>query len=964
VRSRPVPCEISPHRPFGVRRRPRSLRDRRRQVRRFSAALFSVSLAAWSGHILPADDAAQRWLQALRSRDLGIQLEAAYALEGVGPEATASLVRELGNPDPVIRRYVASALGEIEVEPTQAVPALAAALGDPDGEVREHASVALAKIGPPAVPALIAVVRHGMGAPSLAEKALIVERFNDCFPYNIYLPSLEAALSLSSIGEAAASPLVETLRAEPRRRTGTGVPLFRNNLPEADADTYVYSLLALRRMGRAALSQLGRALADPDPGLRLRAAIAVAWIRADLRESGWPMAAEVERLTGPAAAALAGAARDPGNFERLEALDALGRIGPSGGSVLVELLKNEEVRRGALLAIKNLGPEAGSAVPALIALAGSDSGTWPVFDALAATHSEEAFRFLVGRLGNEDPVDIQRLHRIGGAAAVPCLASALADPRRAAGAADTLGRIGPAASAAVPALVAALKARVSLPAISALGSIGPDAEAAVPALITALAKPALRREAVITLGKIGPHAAAAIPALVAALQDGSPEIRVEAAVALKRMGPAAAGAVTVLIAALGDRDREVRDAAAAALGVIGPRAQAAGPALVEMAARDASVAASEALANIGAGADIAIQQLERLIRSEDRTIHTRAALALARISPANPAAIAALIGELGFDPTAEIRPALERVGTPAVSALVEAARKDPNRRVDVLRILVEMRGAASSAEPALRVFVHDPDLEVRVAAADALLAIGTDPAQGGALRSAINDYAIDRLQADGLPKIADMWSSGKIICMESFFVTDLPKFWPPPRFSAHEVLPRPFLGAEADHLSAVHERLASALGAAGFEDNGLFEVPGGFALVTRVERIREDGTSSPSSRWTAGRATPLNLIDYLSVLFLERPGQFRVIAFLVTDLDPHDWQGSGELSEKAARRLELTGGRVLPGNLGALPWKGRSCHVLIYHFERKHGGTTVLYPSSLSTFEHLRKAGLWERLAR
>ncbi|MEE8608830.1 MAG: HEAT repeat domain-containing protein, partial [Nitrospiraceae bacterium] len=55
-----------------------------------------------------------------------------------------------------------------------------------------------------------------------------------------------------------------------------------------------------------------------------------------------------------------------------------------------------------------------------------------------------------------------------------------------------------------------------------LGRFGPLAEDAVPALIEALAdeEEAMRKEAVLTLEKIGPGARAAIPALTA-LQDHS-----------------------------------------------------------------------------------------------------------------------------------------------------------------------------------------------------------------------------------------------------------------------------------------------------------------------------------------------------------------------------------------------------------------------------------------------------------
>jgi len=191
----------------------------------------------------------------------------------------------------------------------------------------------------------------------------------------------------------------------------------------------------------------------------------------------------------------------------------------------------------------------------------------------------------------------------------------------------------------------------------------------------------------------------------------------------------------------------------------------------------------------------------------------------------------------------------------------------------------------------------------------------------------------------------------------------LPRYpWPPPRFSAHNILPRSFLGSEHATLAAIYHRLAAALEASGFEENGVFEVPGGFALATQLERIRADGSSDSRERWTDSKAFPLDLADYLGRLFLRRPGQFRLIAFLVTT--ENNLANSHTLpSEGWARSLSLAGARMLTPQIGSLDFSGRSCHVLIYHFQRRHGGAVVLDPSPLSTREHLRRAGIWAKLA-
>jgi HEAT repeat protein len=107
---------------------------------------------------------------------------------------------------------------------------------------------------------------------------------------------------------------------------------------------------------------------------------------------------------------------------------------------------------------------------------------------------------------------------------------------------DSLVKIG---GAAVPALTDVLQNDVfyvRFSAAKALGRIGPPAASAVPALIEALKAPTiLRRDAARALEGIGPSAEASVPALMEALKDGDPDVpdlaRV-AASALSKISPA------------------------------------------------------------------------------------------------------------------------------------------------------------------------------------------------------------------------------------------------------------------------------------------------------------------------------------------------------------------------------------------------------------------------------------------
>jgi HEAT repeat protein len=131
-----------------------------------------------------------------------------------------------------------------------------------------------------------------------------------------------------------------------------------------------------------------------------------------------------------------------------------------------------------------------------------------------------------------------------------------------------------------PALVEALrKADEAMinQAVDALASLGAKA---VPRVLRGLKNEALRKLAAQIIGRIGPEAKDAVPALVEALvSSDDDEYRREIQFALGAIGPEAAGATPALIKALADDNEELRHSACYVLGKIGPAAKQAAPAL-------------------------------------------------------------------------------------------------------------------------------------------------------------------------------------------------------------------------------------------------------------------------------------------------------------------------------------------------------------------------------------------------
>jgi HEAT repeat protein len=100
-----------------------------------------------------------------------------------------------------------------------------------------------------------------------------------------------------------------------------------------------------------------------------------------------------------------------------------------------------------------------------------------------------------------------------------------------------------------------------------------DRSGEVPGLLVSLKsdQAAVRAGAARTLGEIGPQAKDAVGDLTAALRDSDRDVRQNAATSLGNIGSAAQPAAAELSAALRDSQWQVRRAAAYALGRLGTR---------------------------------------------------------------------------------------------------------------------------------------------------------------------------------------------------------------------------------------------------------------------------------------------------------------------------------------------------------------------------------------------------------
>lgn len=197
---------------------------------------------------------------------------------------------------------------------------------------------------------------------------------------------------------------------------------------------------------------------------------------------------------------------------------------------------------------------------------------------------------------------------------------------------------------------------------------------------------------------------------------------------------------------------------------------------------------------------------------------------------------------------------------------------------------------------------------------------------------------------------------------------EIPQFpFPPPRASAFDVIPRNLLVGERSQplLKDVKGVLEAAFEQCGYGEKSYYAVPDGFAMASRIEQIREDG-SPGAERWSL-EVEPIedfSLGAYLNALFRARPGHYRVIVFIVT---PHPFkQKNVKVNSEDAGAWVSGGLNALPEEIGNHDYTGAfQCTALVYQFRRVgNGQPQFVEPSVITGKTHLEKAGLLAALAQ
>src|SRR5262249_35357437 len=156
-----------------------------------------------------------------------------------------------------------------------------------------------------------------------------------------------------------------------------------------------------------------------------------------------------------------------------------------------------------------------------------------------------------------------------------------------------------------------------------------------------------------------------------------------------------------------------------------------------------------------------------------------------------------------------------------------------------------------------------------------------------------------------------------------------------------------------------------SLEAAGYVERSFFGAEnGGIVLVTRLERINEDGTSTKGSRrWPSEqihpRMTAGGVTEFLSGLFYAEPGYYRGIVFVIGGT-PFT-QSQRRVPEVEALEWLSTGANRLPPELASIIYNPEEgCTALVYEFRSADISmlANTIIPGRFTGDQHLDKAGL------
>lgn len=189
--------------------------------------------------------------------------------------------------------------------------------------------------------------------------------------------------------------------------------------------------------------------------------------------------------------------------------------------------------------------------------------------------------------------------------------------------------------------------------------------------------------------------------------------------------------------------------------------------------------------------------------------------------------------------------------------------------------------------------------------------------------------------------------------------------WPPPVPTTESTMPEDMF-AGVTTLGEMNKRLSNALDAMGYQDRRrkYYAVPHGFALVTEIEQIDDNGLPlSDGARWTDDIYVidPPSIFGWLKALVTKASGRFRVFALVVTS---EDVNAEGQFKDREIALDWLNSGTgALNRDRAACPFSAaHRVTALVYEFEHPERQDPFLV--ARTPINHIASSGLRRQLAK
>ncbi len=647
------------------------------------------------------------------NNDAELRIRTLEVLQGLGDRALPAadnLQAGLKSPQPLVRCRVAATLASIAPDRETQLPVILEGLASDEAEVRQTCMNALGHYVdlPPEAIEMLLKAGHDEDEQVRSSAANALESTK------LSLEVVRRLAELTKKDETRGFAL--SALAGYQTDVEPALPELIECLRQATDEIQYPLSSALNRVGTPAFEQVTAVLADEKASLTGRLIAA--------RVLGQGRRSQEEELPDSSIAALTAALKSSNTELQLAAASALARAKKSGEQVVavaLATLNDKNQRRHqyqAIEALRALGKDAKSAVPAMLEILKSDNangkeqvmrlaaecapGDQAVIDAICAVLEDEeneeteylrgAASFALARMGKDGLPQVLELLKSGtpptqAAAAealgrfdedvsdqaVPALQQALAsdDKSVATRAAISLARRFGQADGTLSLLTEALKSSnddLVEEAAQGLSSLGEKATDAVPQLVEMLADEEKWTTALYALNSIGPPNAESLPLLLSLLSKERWS-RGTVYEVLGKMDPATEGLVSALEDGLNSDD--TRRVCAAALGKFGEPAQPLVATLTEqLADPQARYDAAETLGWMNEAAAPAIPKIAAMLDDENFAAQTIALTALSNLGATAAPAVEKITTKVE-DPRLQGRAltALQRIGEPAAAAI-------------------------------------------------------------------------------------------------------------------------------------------------------------------------------------------------------------------------------------------------------------------------------------------------------